>query len=280
MLLVRQQILPIGCTGRPDGGGDQTHIEDTLGLELFQAVKGKGRLHLEDPDGAFDHVRPDGLIIPIDLMGLGVRPAQIPAGVPDDLDGFENQEIILGNAHLMSFVHIQHEAQLSILVEHPIVAGEMDGADDHAGRMDRLGDLGTQKPVVVVEQVGVLLLSALLVSVEFLFNAVYVFQGIGTVLVGMVLLPLEIQGTPHIVDDPFGLDGAKGGNPRGFVCAEPVDDVLENGRAVRFHTIDVDLATLGFPIFSEGNRLYLHLSGREGLVLPTAELHCRSTPFG
>ena len=70
----------------------------------------------------------------------------------------------------------------------------------------------------------------------------------------MVLLPLEVQGTPHIVDDPFGLDGAKGGNPRGFVCAEPVDDVLENGRAVRFHTIDVDISDLNPILVAESGK--------------------------
>ena len=88
VLLVCQQILPIRGTGRPDGGSNQTHVKDALGLELFQAVKGESRLHLENPDGAFDHVRPNGLVVPVDFVGLGIRPAQIPAGVPDDLDGF------------------------------------------------------------------------------------------------------------------------------------------------------------------------------------------------
>ena len=53
--------------------------------------------------------------------------AKIPAGVPDDLDGLEDQEVILGSAHLVGLVHVQHKAQLTILIEDPVVAGEMDG---------------------------------------------------------------------------------------------------------------------------------------------------------
>ena len=250
MRLPRQQLVPVGFTGRPDAGCDDGHVEDAGRPELLQTLESEIALKLEDPGWTFDHVRPDIPVIPVDLVCLRIGLTEVGAAVADDLHGLEDQEVVLGEpGEVVDVFHVQHQASLAVLVKNPEVVAQGDGADDHAGRVNGLGDLGIQQTVVVVEQLVVLFARPVRVCVELLFDLRDLRQAEGVVFPVRVLFrPLFGEVAADVVDDALALTGAEGGDPCRFVRAEALGDVSEDGRPVGFHAVDVDVADL-LPVF-------------------------------
>ena len=239
MHLALQELIPVGRAGWPDTGRDKRHILDAVRFELFEAIRRETAFKLEDGSLVLAHVRPDSLIVPVDLVRFRIGDIQHTAGVADDLNRFEDQEIVFGKATaVVNLFHVQQKTPLAVLTEGAVIRAERNRADDHARRVYALADLGAEEPVEVIEELRIPFLCPLRIFVILGFDAgadrqgIRVFPaesfGLRVIIRRMRGFPAAGQRTAYIVDDALVLDGAVGGDAGGFVRAEAIDNVFEN----------------------------------------------------
>ena len=139
MNLPRQQFISIRLPGRTDTGRHNRHIEQAVWLELLQAIKSELTFKLEKSRRILDHILPDFQIIPVDFVGLWIRPTEILTGIPNYLHRLQNQEVVLGKpGEIMDIFHVQHEADFAVFIECTVVIIQCDGTDHHSCRVNGL----------------------------------------------------------------------------------------------------------------------------------------------